>query len=98
MKCITTIYHSAEYKTGDIVMHVDRHGQRLAVISDAVTSRSGDQYYLIKFSNSCSCFVDPADIVPFENGDLQNLAAMLAIKEVTECGTKPIRKNRIIFE
>ena len=98
MKCITTIYHTAEYQTGDIVMHVDRHGQRLAIISDAVTSRSGDLYYLVKFSNGCSSFSDPADIVPIENGDLQNLAAMLAIKEVTECGTKPIRKNRTICE
>ena len=98
MKCITTIYHTAEYQIGDIVMHVDQHGQRLAIISDSVTSRSGDQYYLIKFSNGCSSFVDPADIVPFENGDLQNLSAMLALKEITECGTKPIRKNRPICE
>ena len=97
MKCITTIYHSSDYQIGDIVVHVDRTGQRLAVVEDLVESRyGGDLYYYIKFSNGRKAFVDPADIVPVENGDLQNLAAMLALKEVIECGTKPLRRKGMI--
>lgn len=80
MKCLTTIYHTGTYKRGDLILTVTRNGQRLGIISDVIVTRTNSLYYYVRYANGTQVILDPSEIVPFENGDLQSLAALLALK------------------